>query len=353
MKYIIFILLQLTLLSWSYGEQKKCLYVSSYHQGYAWSDGVERGIRDVLGNKCEFKQFDMDTKRNTSEEFMAEAALKAKNIIDEWKPDIVIISDDNAAKYLVQKYYIGKKLPFVFCGINWSADEYGFPTDNITGILEIAPVAPMLEKAKEISGGNRAIYIGANTSTEVKNMQFFVDAAPEVNVKLDTKLVETTEEWLKIYKEAQSQYDFIVVGSKAGINDWNPDKISEEILKNTKIFSVSNHSWMMPFSIFGMAKVPKENGEKAAKYALEILDGKSPKDLPVITNDQWETWINEPLMNAANIVIKNLPDENVFAVGGGELMLHKQGSSNYSLILLAIGGLFILALMFKFIIKKK
>ncbi|MEE8303670.1 MAG: hypothetical protein V3S24_14685, partial [Candidatus Tectomicrobia bacterium] len=26
----------------------KCLFISSYHRGYAWSDGVERGVRSVL-----------------------------------------------------------------------------------------------------------------------------------------------------------------------------------------------------------------------------------------------------------------------------------------------------------------
>lgn len=87
-------------------EDKKCFYVSSYHQGYAWSDGVERGIRSTLSGHCQVRQFDMDTKRNTSEEFMKSAALKAKKIIEEWKPDIVIISDDNAAQYLIQPYYL-------------------------------------------------------------------------------------------------------------------------------------------------------------------------------------------------------------------------------------------------------
>src|ERR671924_200127 len=42
----------------------KCLFVSSYHHGYAWSDGVERGVRAVLEGHCELMQFDMDAKRH-------------------------------------------------------------------------------------------------------------------------------------------------------------------------------------------------------------------------------------------------------------------------------------------------
>ncbi|NIT35543.1 MAG: hypothetical protein GTN49_03415, partial [candidate division Zixibacteria bacterium] len=56
----------------------KCLFVSSYHKGYAWSDGVERGLRSVLEGKCELRQFDMDTKRNKSTEYKIQSALKAK-----------------------------------------------------------------------------------------------------------------------------------------------------------------------------------------------------------------------------------------------------------------------------------
>ncbi len=53
----------------------KCLYVSSYHKGYAWSDGVEQGLRRVLTGHCEIRQIDMDTKRNKSDEFKLSAAL--------------------------------------------------------------------------------------------------------------------------------------------------------------------------------------------------------------------------------------------------------------------------------------
>lgn len=36
---------------------KKCLYIASYHQGYEWSDGVERGLKKQLAGQCELKQY--------------------------------------------------------------------------------------------------------------------------------------------------------------------------------------------------------------------------------------------------------------------------------------------------------
>ena len=64
----------------------KCLFVSSYHQGYAWSDGVERGLRPVLQGHCELKQFDMDAKRHKEPEEIAQKALEAKALIEAWRP---------------------------------------------------------------------------------------------------------------------------------------------------------------------------------------------------------------------------------------------------------------------------
>ncbi|MES9974447.1 MAG: hypothetical protein ABW094_09315, partial [Candidatus Thiodiazotropha sp.] len=118
----------------------KCLFISSYHTGYAWSDGVESGLRETLGGKCELKQFDMDTKRHKDEVSKKEAARKARELIERWRPDVVITADDNAAKYVIKPFFKDHQVPFVFCGINWNVDEYGFPYSNTTGMVEVAPI---------------------------------------------------------------------------------------------------------------------------------------------------------------------------------------------------------------------
>ena len=148
----------------------KCLFVSSYHKGYAWSDGVERGLRETLNGKCQIRQFDMDTKRKKTKEDKRAAALTAKQLIESWQPDVVITADDNAAKYLIQPYYRDTVLPFVFCGINWTVDEYGFPYSNVTGMVEVAPVRDMVDEARALVGGaSKVLYVGADTATERKN----------------------------------------------------------------------------------------------------------------------------------------------------------------------------------------
>ena len=158
----------------------KCLYVSSYHRGYAWSDGVEQGLRNVLTGHCEIHQIDMDTERNKRVEFKQSAAAADKREIETWQPDVVIVSDDNAAKYVLQQYCRDAAMPFVFSGVNWTVKEYGFPYSNVTGIIEVAPLEAMLTHAIKYSGGaKKAIYLGADTLTEQKT--WIVSPAPRAN----------------------------------------------------------------------------------------------------------------------------------------------------------------------------
>ncbi len=279
----------------------KCLFVSSYHKGYAWSDGVERGLRATLAGKCELKQFDMNTKRHKDEESKKKAALHAKQLIETWKPDVVITADDNAAKYLIQPYFKDHAVPFVFCGINWNVDGYGFPYKNTTGIVEVAPIDALFERARKIQGTvESAMYIGADTLTEKKNLSRFISAARKHNVFLDNRLVSTTADWVAAYKKAQD-YDFVIIGSSSGINDWKAEEVRQSVQSFSKSLSLTNHGWMMPFTILGLTKVPEEHGEWAGQAALAILDGAKPTDLPIVSNRKWDIWVNHNILKRSSI----------------------------------------------------
>lgn len=282
-------------------DAARCLYVSSYHRGYEWSDGVERGLRSVLTGRCEIRQFDMDTKRHRSEEFKVNAALKAVKIIEQWRPDVVITSDDNAAKYLIQRHYKNHELPFVFSGLNWTVDGYGFPYKNVTGIVEVAPIRTMLEQARSIvPGARRFYYVGIDTFTEKKNLQRFIDAAGRLGLEIKYALVGTAKEWVEEYKRGQA-FDFVVVGNNAGAGDWIAGDVQKALLHSTKRLSVTNHGWMMPYTILGVTKVPEEQGEWAAKAAIAILNGTPPSDIPIATNTRRDLWVNQDLLDVSGV----------------------------------------------------
>ncbi len=279
----------------------KCLFISSYHQGYKWSDGVERGIRSTIGEQCELKQFDMDTKRNKDQSYIQQKALEAKTLIETWQPDVVITADDNAAKYIIKPFYKDHPMPFVFCGINWTVTEYGFPYQNVTGMIEIAPIDPLFDKAERyVKKPQNAFYIGADTLTERKNLKHFQKAAERRGIQLDHHLAGTTEAWLTAFETAQD-YDFVILGSNSGINDWDREQILNRLKRTVRRMSLTNHGWMMPYAMLGLTKVPEEHGEWAAQTALLIMRGVSPASVPIVPNRKWDIWVNPTLLGVANI----------------------------------------------------
>ncbi len=148
---------------------KKVLFVDSYHEGYAWSDGITSGIQKTLeGSGVELKIVRMDTKRNTDTAFKESAALKAKAEIEAFKPDVVIAADDNAAKFLIEPNYKDASLPFVFCGVNWDEKEYGFPYKNVTGMVEVTPLPQLIEQLQPFAKGDRIGFIGPDIANRQK-----------------------------------------------------------------------------------------------------------------------------------------------------------------------------------------
>ena len=71
---------------------------------------------------------------------------------------------------------------------------------------------------------------------------------------------------------------------------------------HTIIPTASTMSWMIPYCLLSYSKVPQEHGQWAANAALEILGGKSPEDIPVVTNYKAGINLNMHLARKLGIV---------------------------------------------------
>ena len=116
-------------------EKKKVVYVNSYHRGFPPSDQITEGVFEKLpADSFEIIAHFMDTKRNPSEEYIKKRAAEILDSINNENPDLLIVSDDNAVKYLVVPNFQDNPMPIVFCGVNWTAEQYDLSHCNITGI---------------------------------------------------------------------------------------------------------------------------------------------------------------------------------------------------------------------------
>jgi ABC-type uncharacterized transport system substrate-binding protein len=274
--------------SWAAG--KKVLFIDSYHTGYAWSDGQILGAKNLLAGKYDFKVVHMDTKRNSSADAQKKAGEKVKAEIDSWKPDVVIAADDNASKLVIVPFYKNSDIPFVFCGVNWDASAYGFPSKNVTGVLEVSVMKPLIETMKKYAKGSRVGFLGKDNETDRKEADMI---AKKFGVTFSSvKFVNSFEEWKTAYIKLQDDADMLIFINNAGINGWNDAEAKKITREKTKIPTGSSHDFIAPFVLIDYAKLAEEQGELAAGMAIKILAGTSPKDIPVTTNKKGQMYLN-------------------------------------------------------------
>ena len=283
-------------------EPRRVLFIDSYHAGYEWSDGITAAVEQVLADEnVVLRIHRMDTKNNTSEDFKQRAGLLAKAVIEEFDPDLVIATDDNAQKYVIAPYYRNSDLPVVFAGVNWDASVYGYPADNITGMIEVSAVPEMLGLIRRITPGQRVGSINGDTETYRKEIKNYSDV---LGMDFDEdRRVSTFDEWKAAFLEMQDRVDILYMYNNAGIAGWDDDEANRFVLQNARIPSGSVQPWMAPYVLVTFTKDPYEQGEYAAQTALRILGGESPRDIPLVTNRRGNVLLNAELARALGLSI--------------------------------------------------
>ncbi|MCP4933747.1 MAG: ABC transporter substrate-binding protein [bacterium] len=284
---------------------KKILHIDSYHRGNTWNDGIADAVGETLRDTgVEFKVIHLDTKRNKSKEFKEAAALKAKAIIEEFQPDLVTASDDNASKYLIMPYYKDAELPFVFCGVNWDASVYGFPYKNVTGMVEVSPIPQIIRLLKQYAKGGRIGYLAEDTHTKRKELEYH---SKLFDIEYDSiYLVKSFEEWRRSFLKAQEEVDMLMLMGVAALTDWNHEEAKVLAEQNSKIPVGTDFGWLMHYALIGVGKLPDEQGRWVASAALKILDNVSPSEIPLAYNKEGKLYFN-PRIGARLGIDKTLP----------------------------------------------
>jgi ABC-type uncharacterized transport system substrate-binding protein len=280
---------------------KRIFWVDSYHEGNPWNDGIGRGIRQALqGSGVIFQAFHMDTARNAGDAYAKEAALRTRAAIDAFKPDVLIATDDAAQKYVVVPFFRDAGTPIVFAGVNWSAEAYGYPTPNVTGMIEVDLVDPLIRALREYARGERVAYLSGDTQTQAKvvatyNQRFF-------GGRMQVRLVRTFDEFKQAFVALQNSADVLLTGNYAGIAGWDEKAAHLFIVENTRIPTGYVDGYMTPSVLITMGKIPEEQGEYAAQVALAVLGGAKPSDYPLVSNKKAALGLNLAIADKLQIV---------------------------------------------------
>lgn len=309
-------------LSISCGNAANVAIIESYHAEYPWDQGYVSGIQDVLTTHT-LKRFEMDTKRISGQKF-ADAAATVWVELQEFKPDLVIIGDDNAFK-LLSKNLIVLNVPVVFLGLNGMARDYNFKEFSaITGVFE----RPLLKRSallvRNLLGINAPkILIMFDASTTASAAHEYL-SSQEPNIKLGKTSIDIIRDnhsstWRNRIVSAKTDgYDAIIVGLYHTLHEQNGDYTEpDEMLAWINAHSPVPHFGFWNFSIGAKGNIggfcldAYSHGKKAAKLAAKILNGTPASKLYPVIDDEGMFIFSRSGMERWNLK----PQKNLNAAG--------------------------------------
>jgi ABC-type uncharacterized transport system substrate-binding protein len=275
------------------------LLIFSYHAEYTWHAEEARGAEEVLQREgISSETFYLDTKRHTSHEWEEQIAAEAREKIGEYDPDLVIVFDDNACA-LVARHYVGESLPFVFCGVNADPAEYGFPANNVTGVLERPDLGASAELLQQLVPDARKAVLILDASPSAEG---FAEGLEGVSLPVEiTEIYFTNDfaEWQAKVLQVQSEVDAIGLFTYHTIRrqdeeeSMSPDEVLQWTLENSRLPEFATLDFTIEGgALCGVVLSAYEQGKTAAEIAIRILAGEKPSDIPVAIPQATRAMVN-------------------------------------------------------------
>lgn len=206
----------------------------------------------------------------------------------------------SAKRVLYIDSYKDASLPFVFCGVNYNADDYGFPYSNVTGMIELPPAVKLIYSLKYFRRIVTVGYLAADTLKERKD-GFYTNQ--DVREEFVERYVKTFDEWKRAFNELQYKVDVLIIGNNGGISDWDKAEAERFAVQNTRIPTGCLLDWIAPLAFLGATRSAEEQGRYAATTALSILDGTPPSSIPIVGNVEANIIINMKIAKKLGIKV--------------------------------------------------
>jgi ABC-type uncharacterized transport system substrate-binding protein len=297
--------------AYAYSEKAptyRVLVVMSYEEDNPWCIEIKEGIDSVLASTCEVQYFYMDTKKSL--EGGPQKAEEAYALYQEFQPDGVITADDNAQAMFVLPYLKDSvETPVIFCGVNADAEQYGYPTSHISGVLERWHIRESIAFMKQIDPSVKTIGFIAKDSPSGRALLRQVKRESDTYLAQFTafRLPTTKQEMETMLEELKAQSDAIYMDSIEGILDEDGNPLtSQEIIQFAsttfgKPLIGANRYHLKQGALCAVIKTGQEQGRTAAEMLLKAIHGTPVSELPITANQHGKRIINATVMKSLGI----------------------------------------------------
>ncbi|WP_282066895.1 ABC transporter substrate binding protein [Vibrio rotiferianus] len=179
-------------------QEQKVLVVHSYHQGFFWTDSIQRGIaQQVADRSLDMRVLYLDSKRNQSPTFFQQLDSLYRTKLSKERFDAIVVSDNNALALMQRLALVIKDTPVIFSGINnYHASLH--QNLNATGVIEDIDLAANLELIERLHPKFQQILIvsdhsvtGAALRAQVAD---FLEQTPKYRHKVAHLVPDTIDE---------------------------------------------------------------------------------------------------------------------------------------------------------------
>jgi len=268
-------------------DGRRVLLVHSYHPEYPWVDSVTQGVKAAMqGTGLALEVLYMDTKRHTDEAWKTEAGRRARQKVDEYRPDVVLACDDDAQQFFARSY-VNTTTPLVFTGVDADPSKYGYPAANVTGVIERPHLKESLALAQRLRSIRRVAVLSCRDSTSVAALGFMKQEQLGVEVA-EWLLVEDFDQWKLAVARFNESVDALIIRSYQAVKqpgtqvNVDPREVAAWTARKATIPTIAFHDFeIRDGMLVGTVKSGQEYGRQAMEYALQILRGTSAASLPV------------------------------------------------------------------------
>ena len=314
----------LALPSFSLAEQKtiyKVLALHSYHKGLSWTDSIIQGIEEGFGEsgiQVELVHEFMDTKHNSSPEYLNKLAELYLLKYQDSPVDLIISSDDHAFQFLRKvRDRIFPKTPVVFCGVNEFQPEMITPFSGFTGVVEAYDIVATLNLALRLhpKAENLVIVVdqtlsGRRNKSNLKKVIHLLDREMKVRYITQYSMAEVEQQVARLgERDIAVWFSFV------------RDRLGHYYTfeESTRLISRASHAPLYSFWDFnlghgivgGRLTSGYSQGKSAAGLAIRILKGEKPEDVPVMTKSPNRNMFDYLELKRFVVSMDLLPDDAI------------------------------------------
>lgn len=271
---------------------RRVLHVMSFNTPWRWTDGQWSGFREALADpQVQTQVYAMDVNRHSGADAKAERARQALDLIQQWKPDLVYLSDDDAVAG-VARPLADSATPVVFSGVNRALADHGLSgATNVTGVLEREHVVETLRLLRAMVPQVRRLAIVSDgvgywdtVIGRVRERLGQVDGLQLVCLDRVTTFADYRRHLLRYEREADAVLQlgiFTLTGDDGTVVPYQ--QVQRWVAEHSRLPDASfwidrvHHGTLVSMTVSEL-----EQGRAAGRLARAILhEGRAPFSLPV------------------------------------------------------------------------